>query len=294
MLLAIICVCAGASFSGAIWFLIRPALISGIQPSPVSDKVRESLLMRCSFPWVRALSPVCRLLISPPLKTRLQRRLEMAGWQSRFQPEDLLAMQCLCSLLAGAVGLAVAISTRLSSYTSAVLVLLCAILAGLLPWQHVMGLIRKRQLGLLKEFPFILDITTLCVEAGANFHVALNQVAVYCPDGIFRQELIRALAQMRAGMPRHQALENMADRAGLPAIRHWVMAVRQAEQMGMSLAPLLRAQSARQRSERFLRAEEKAMQAPVKMLLPLVACIFPCTFLIIAFPIAMQIIGDFN
>ena len=62
--------------------------------------------------------------------------------------------------------------------------------------------------------------------------------------------------------------------------------------MGMSLAPLLRSQAARQRSERFLRAETQAMQASVKLLFPLVACIFPCTFLVLAFPIATQLMGD--
>jgi tight adherence protein C len=106
-----------------------------------------------------------------------------------------------------------------------------------------------------------------------------------------RNELRHALADMRAGAPRAEALKDLAQRVDLPALRSLVVALGQADQLGMSLGPVLRAQSAQRRAERFLRAEKLALEAPVKMLFPMVFCIFPCTFLIIGFPIAIKLIG---
>jgi len=96
---------------------------------------------------------------------------------------------------------------------------------------------------------------------------------------------------MRAGMPRLEAMHRMAARTGLPPLRQLATSLGQADQLGMSLGPLLRAQAEQRRSERFLRAEKLALEAPVKMLFPMVFCIFPCTFLIIGFPLAIKLLG---
>lgn len=291
MLFWLVCIAAGLSMTTIAWLILRPMAIIAGSTQLGSNAVKRSLLQRCSYPWIQVLAPVCRRLMSRQLHLRLLRRLEMAGWQDQYKPEELLAMQGLCAALLASTAMVAMLSQGMGYLLVAVLSLLMAGIGVFLPFRHTQVLAQRRQSHMLKEFPFILDIMTLCVEAGANFHVALTQVAAYCPQGMLKQELVRALAQMRAGLPRHQALESMALRTGLPVIKHWVLAVRQTEQMGMSLAPLLRAQATRQRSERFLRAETKAMQAPVKMLFPLVLCIFPCTFLIIVFPVAVQILG---
>ena len=142
---------------------------------------------------------------------------------------------------------------------------------------------------MLREFPFLLDMTTLCVEAGLNLNGALTQAATHSPQGYLRHELLHMLADMRTGVSRRDALAELADRTGLPAVKQLAMALIQADQLGMSLGPLLRSQAEQRRAERFLRAEKLAMEAPVKMLFPLVFCIFPCTFLIIGFPIVMKL-----
>lgn len=85
------------------------------------------------------------------------------------------------------------------------------------------------------------------------------------------------------------AIQAMADRCGSPLVHRWATALAHADALGISLGPLLRAQAAHCRSERHMRAERLAMQAPVKVLLPLIGCIFPCTFLVLAFPIAVQL-----
>jgi tight adherence protein C len=147
---------------------------------------------------------------------------------------------------------------------------------------------RRRQL--LRALPFYLDIVTLCVEAGLNFQGAVQQAVDKGPEGVLRDELQRVLRDIRAGKARADALRAMADRLNEPVIASFVSAVIQAETMGMNLGPVLRAQADQRRTERFLRAEKLAMEAPVKMLFPLIAFIFPCTFIVLFFPIVMKFV----
>jgi tight adherence protein C len=105
-----------------------------------------------------------------------------------------------------------------------------------------------------------------------------------------RDEFQRVLRDIRAGKARAASLRAMADRLNQPGINSFCTTVIQAESMGMSLGPVLRTQADQRRIERFLRAEKLAMQAPVKMLFPLLAFIFPCTFIVLLFPLAMKFV----
>ena len=150
----------------------------------------------------------------------------------------------------------------------------------------------QRRSELLKSLPFYLDIITLCVEAGLNLQGALSQAMARGPKGVLRDEIQRVLRDIRAGKSRADALRGMAERLNEPGVSSFTGAVIQAESMGMNLGPVLRAQADQRRSERFLRAEKLAMEAPVKLLFPLIAFIFPCTFIVLFFPIAMKFIHD--
>lgn len=159
-----------------------------------------------------------------------------------------------------------------------------------LPLLWLKDLAGRRRNRILSELPFLLDMTTLCVEAGQNLHGALIHTVELCPPGVLREELRHSLIEIRAGRPRIDALRAMATRTGTPEIGRWVTAIAQAESMGMGLGSLLRSQSEQRRQERFSRAEKRALEAPVKMLMPLIFCIFPCTFIVLAFPIAVKIL----
>jgi len=158
-----------------------------------------------------------------------------------------------------------------------------------LPRHTILTMGRRRQRQMLRELPFFLDMTTLCVEAGLNLQGALQRAAQYGPPGPLSKELQHTLADIRAGTPRIEAFSRLAERTDLRPIASLVAALAQAELTGSSLGPLLRSQSDQRRSEQFLRAEEQALKAPVKMLFPMVVCIFPCTFLVIGFPIAINV-----
>jgi pilus assembly protein CpaC len=153
-------------------------------------------------------------------------------------------------------------------------------------WLH--DRLGKRRRELMKTLPFFLDIITLCVEAGLNLQGAMSQAVAHGPKGVMRDEFQRVLRDIRAGKARAESLRAMADRLNQSGINSFCTTVIQAESMGMSLGPVLRTQADQRRVERFLRAEKLAMQAPVKMLFPLLAFIFPCTFIVLLFPLAIK------
>lgn len=168
--------------------------------------------------------------------------------------------------------------------------LVAGVVAGVLPllwlWRRGAHLRRRAD----HDLPFLLDLMVLCVEAGLSLNGALRLMYDHAPKGVLRNGLSAALADMRTGVSRQQALESMATHLAAPGVRAWVGALVQAERLGASVGPVLRGLSAQQRADSFQRAEEAAMQAPVKMLLPLMACIFPCTFIVLAFPIVRQLL----
>ena len=149
--------------------------------------------------------------------------------------------------------------------------------------------IRKRQRQVLRELPGYLDLLTLALEAGCAFNAALQMAVQRSPASPLRMALERSLQEMRAGSQRAEALRRLERRVGVAALGAAVAAIVQAEATGVSLAPVIRAQALRGTRERFARAEKLAMEAPVKMLAPLVLCIFPCTFIVIGFPIAVRL-----
>jgi tight adherence protein C len=146
--------------------------------------------------------------------------------------------------------------------------------------------LRRRET--FKTLPFMLDIITLCIEGGLNLNGAIQQAVDKGPTGALRSEFSRLLRDIRAGRPRAEALRDLARRMDMPPITNFIATLIQSEASGMSLGPILRAQAEQRRIERFARAEKQAMEAPVKMLFPLLVFIFPCVFVILLFPIVIK------
>ncbi len=279
---------AGISLYALVWFIMRPAMLKTDQQARVGQRV-----LRAAWPWVMALTPIVAPFVSWQARRRLGSRIALAGLDEQgLAPEHIVAVQVLILTFSvfGLVGIST-VYMELAIRHALFLGGAGGLVGMWWPYLWLRDLGLQRQRTMLREFPFLLDMTTLCVEAGLNLQGALQQAALHGPDGPLRAELRRALADMRAGVQRMQALADLATRTELPAIRSLVTALAQADQLGMSLGPLLRAQSQQRRSERFLRAEKLALEAPVKMLFPMVLCIFPCTFLVIGFPIVIKLIG---
>jgi tight adherence protein C len=171
-----------------------------------------------------------------------------------------------------------------------------AVLAGAVGCVLPLSALRERRAMRLREIsralPFYLDVITLSVESGANLTGALQHAVAKGPGGPLGAEIERVLRDVRAGRTRADALRAMAERLALPSVASWVSALVAAERHGSSLGPILRAQAEQRRMERFQAAEKLAMKAPVKMLFPLLVFIFPCTFVLLFFPVVVRLLQE--
>ena len=145
------------------------------------------------------------------------------------------------------------------------------------------GRVRKRQHEILLMIPDALDLLTISVRAGLGFDGALGKV-VEKLKGPLTEEFRRALAEIRVGKARRDALRDIVARTEVPALTNFIGAIIQAEQLGVSISKVLQVQSEQLRIERRQRAEAMAAKAPIKMLFPLVGCIFPSLFIVILGP----------
>jgi tight adherence protein C len=147
---------------------------------------------------------------------------------------------------------------------------------------------KKREHQILRTLPTYLDFLTLALEAGLNLTGAIHQLVEKAPRGALHAEFARVQRDIKAGQSRLAALKAMAERLDIREVNTLIAAIAQSEKTGASLGEVLRIQADQRRVERFQRAEKLAMEAPVKLIFPLVTFIFPITFVVLAFPIAMK------
>ena len=150
------------------------------------------------------------------------------------------------------------------------------------------GAVKRRHLAIQKALPFVLDLLTLSVEAGMDFISALQRNCRSRRLDPLNEELLRMTKEIQVGRSRREALKDMAKRVGQPDLRAVSHALVQADELGVSIGAMLRIQSDQLRARRFDRAEKLAAEAPVKMLGPLMLCIFPAVFIILLGPVLTQ------
>ena len=149
--------------------------------------------------------------------------------------------------------------------------------------------VKARQKLIVLQIPDALDLLTISVRAGLGFDAALAKV-VEKLRGPLPDEFRRALAEIRMGKSRREALRDIVPRTDVPSLTNFISAILQAEQLGVSISKVLQVQSEQLRIERRQRAEEMAQKAPIKMLFPLVGCIFPSLFIVILGPAVIMLI----
>lgn len=241
------------------------------------------------WPLILLISFRAGRLLSVSYRHKTQLLLRYAGLDYALSPEQFFAGKILAASGAAAVLMLVMAPRGLPSpFWLTIVALLGYVFPDL--WLREQRALRQRLM--LKALPLYLDVITLCVEAGLNLTSALTQAVQKGPANPLKVELHRVLRDVRTGRPRAEALRAMADRLQMSSVSNVVSALITAERQGTSLGPILRAQSEQRRTERFLRAEKMAMEAPVKMLFPLLAFIFPCTFAVIGFPIAVKFMAE--
>jgi tight adherence protein C len=238
---------------------------------------------RWLWPAVNIFANTFGFLLRGEREAALLARLRKAGQEYALTPHQFFGGKIVGAALGALVGFI------LSGDGGALLgVALGGVFGFVYPDIWLSDHTKKRNLAILKAMPFFLDIVTLSIEAGLNLTGALQKAVDKCKPGPLMVEINRVLRDVRAGKPRIEALRDLAERMDYAPISSLVSALVQGELMGSSLGPILRAQSDQRRTERFQRAEKLAMEAPVKMLGPLIMFIFPCTFIVIGFPIVVK------
>jgi tight adherence protein C len=230
------------------------------------------------------------LLPSQMLKG-VEKKLVYAGEPMTLQ--GFLTMVLIATGAAGGLGVLIffAAGAKISLMSVGVGTVL-PIVGFFLPFYLISSRAKARQHAITKSLPDAFDLVTTCVEAGLGLDAALTKVADKV-TGPFAYELSRALRESALGKSRRDALKELGERTGVPDLIQFTNAVIQAEAMGSSIGTVLRVQAEQLRVRRRQRAEQSAYQAPVKMLFPLVLCIFPTLFIVILGPAIITIMTEF-
>lgn len=282
-----------AGLSCALVLLIPIALPRRSEPASERDQAwRDELplflrLLRAPLQWY---APAVDSSLNPQRREVIQSQLNAAGAAYLVSPAEFVILRRL-ALVAGVVIAAIAaLILKLRDPLYLTMAVALVPLSYLYPDLRLRELTKQRQARFEKEFPFFLDVLVLAMKAGLNFTAAVEQAVSSSRSGPVQQEFSRYLRESRTGVARRVALDRLAERVLLPSVTNFAASVIQAEQTGGSLGDVLADQARQRRQERFLRAEKLANQAPVKMLFPLIALLFPITFIIIGFPIVIQLL----
>jgi tight adherence protein C len=300
MLPIILAVCVG----GGILLLII-GLTSGSPVDPVQARLTqlgsvqarnlEELELQLPFsertlrPLVGRISKLGGRLGSASSTDVAEKRLAMAGNPGELRVTDWIGVKILVGIATAAI-MFLLFGLLLAGPMAGILLGVLGLGIGfLLPEFWLGGKIKARQKIILKMIPDTLDLLTISVRAGLGFDAALAKVVEKLP-GPLTDEFRRALAEVRVGKARRDALRDMIPRTNVAPLSAFIGAIIQAETLGVSISKVLQVQSDQLRIERRQRAEEMAAKAPIKMLFPLVGCIFPSLFIVILGPAMLSII----
>ncbi|MCW0372652.1 type II secretion system F family protein [Xanthomonas sacchari] len=250
-------------------------------------------LMQLMWPLVTVLTRRIAPRLSVAQLEQTHRQLQAAGQDYTLTPEEFYGLRMASALVVIAFFL---LCTGMLGHLGIGSGLMCLLFGGVLGWLYPalwLGERRKvRQKTVVRDLPVYLDFITMSVEAGLNVTGGIEQAVAKGPSGALSQEFSRMLRDLRAGLPRAEALRRMAERMDIAQITSFTSALIQADKVGANLSDTLRAQANQRREERFLRAEKLALEAPVKMMLPLVMFFFPLIFLFLGYFIYLKMLQE--
>jgi tight adherence protein C len=261
-----------------------------VQPKSLEEfELQQPLGERVLRPIVQRLSRVANRGDSGGVIARADAKLERAGYPGGLRGADWMGVKILSTIILGVgVGLFMLLIGRVQ--LAFIFGIAGAGLGYMVPEFWLGGKARKRSFAMVLQLPDALDLLTISVEAGLGFDAALAKV-VEKMEGPLVSEFRQALAEIRMGRTRRDALRDVVGRSDSQPISNFIGANIQAEQLGVPIAKVLQIQSQQLRIERRQRAEEMAAKAPVKMLFPMVGCIFPTIFIVILGPAIIQIMS---
>lgn len=262
----------------------EPASIEEIELSlPMTDRLIVPVLRRLGQ-FVTRFTPQSML-------DNTAHKLELAGSPGNISAAEFWVVRGLTAIALGVLFFFFLSRFGQSTTTRVLVTLILTVVGFFLPSLWLSALISRRQESVIKKFPDALDLMSICVDAGLPFDGAMDRVHQKWDDPL-AEELGRVIYEVQLGKSRRQALRDMAARIDVNDVSSFVAAILQAEHLGVSISKVLRIQSEQMRIRRRQRAEEKAHQAPIKMLFPMVFLIFPSMFIVLLGPAAFQIIRN--
>jgi tight adherence protein C len=261
----------------------------GEQVSLEDIELSQPFTERVIFPILRWFGELTSRLTPQNQIQDMQKKLELAGISGRVDAPMIMASRFVAAALFGvAAFLLFTFSILKQPFSRAMLYSgIGAALGFFFPQLYLNSRMQTRQKEVRKAMPDALDLLTICVEAGLGFEAAMSKVAEKWNNEL-SLAFGRGIREIQLGKPRRDALRDMAERVGIAEMTSFVAAVIQGQELGVSMAKVLRIQSDQMRMKRRQRAEEEARQAPIKMLLPMVAFIFPSIFIVLMTPAALR------
>jgi tight adherence protein C len=294
----------GAIVLAAIGMIVY-ALAKGQDDDPLVDRLNDYAArnqvvsleeIELSLPFTdRVLRPMIRGMASmaarfTPSQTieSTQHKLDLAGNPNGWTPTEFWGIRIVAAVLMGGAAFLLFSLTKQPVLRLFGLTGLMLLVGFFMPVLWLRGKIGRRQDNIIKALPDALDLLTVCVEAGLGFDAAMSKVNEKW-DNELSLAFGRVLQEVRLGRLRREALREMANRMEVSDVTTFTAAIIQAEQLGVSIAKVLRIQSDQMRVRRRQRAEEKAQKAPVKILFPMVLLIFPSLFIVLLGPAALTV-----
>ncbi|MEO6627529.1 MAG: type II secretion system F family protein [Aquihabitans sp.] len=300
-MLPVALVLVAASLAVALWAVLSSAeekatvraslrQLEGYEVENVRDQeMLKPMRERALGPAVGRLSDIGSRFTPDGYREKTRNRFVSGGYASTDSVDRFIALKVV--LVAVGVPLAFILVFIILAMTG----LMAIVMAGLLSAVFVFGpdailnrRIEERKHEIRVKLPDVLDLLVISVEAGLGFEQALDRTVAAVP-GPLTQEFSRMLGEVRAGASRANAMRNMEKRCDVAELRSFVLAILQADTFGVSIGRVLRAQADEMRIKRRQMAQERAQKAPVKMLIPMVFCVFPALFVVVIGPAIITI-----
>ena len=265
--------------------------VRAIELTPTDVRKRElatPFFQRALIPGLKRFGSVSRRLTPASVTERLAKDLVYAGSPVGWDAERVLAMKLLGVGVFAGIGFLMGKLAAFSNFRTFVIVGLFCFVGWYLPEWILRSKSGQRQHQMQRALPDALDLLSITVEAGLGFDAAVARVARQA-GGPLGEELHRVLQEMQIGKSRSDALRDLADRTSIPELKSFVLAMVQADIFGISVAKVLQVQAKEMRLKRRQRAEEQAQKVPVKIVFPLILCIFPSLFIVLLGPAVITI-----
>jgi tight adherence protein C len=262
-------------------------------PHPLEDEELEKpFSQRVLMPWLQRQIKGAGRLAPDRNIDKMRQNLVRAGHPGRLGVLDFMGVKILMGMCAG-VGILTLFAVKGASLLAAVLFAgVVGVIAFMAPDFWLGSRVRKRQKQIQRNLPDALDMLTICVDAGAGLDSALLKISQKWKNAI-AAEFGKVVAEIRIGLTRREALQNMVDRTNVADLSSFVAVLQQADQYGLSIATVLHNQSVQMRARRWQRAEEEARKVPTKLLFPLVFMIFPTMLVVTIGPAVPVLLNTF-